>query len=170
MDPEEFAGFQGACSEAVQVLAVRIRTDGSGPRPFRAGRMPVLGGTFFEIDDRSGHISGSGLEPRLATYGGRETLVPLTSVVPRGDASNEQLARDIFGLERPVSARGPLPAGLRSSPRRPAVGSSGPSAMKAADRSPADRAGDGSGRPGPAAAGIRPRANPAASSDHSPAS
>ncbi len=119
MDPEEFAGYQQACSEGGKIVGVRVRTDRSGPRPFRTGKMPVLRGTFLEIDDRSGHVSGSSLEPRLATYGGRETPVSLTIVVRHGDASIEQLARDIFGLEKPVSACGPSPAGRRSGPLHP---------------------------------------------------
>ena len=100
IDREEFAGYREACPEGVRVVGVRVRTDRFGPRLFRAEKMPVLRGTFLRIDARSGYLFGSGFKPRLATYDGWETPVPLRIDVEHGDASVEQVAQDILGLTK----------------------------------------------------------------------
>jgi hypothetical protein len=62
--------------------------------------MPVLRGTFLKVNDRSGFLYASGFKPRLGTYDGWETPVPLRIDVQHGEASIEQVARDILGLTK----------------------------------------------------------------------
>jgi len=100
IDPDEFSGYQAACPEGVKVVGVRVRVDRFGPRLYRTGQMPVLRGTFLRINDRSGYLFGAGFKPRLATYDGWETPVPLRIDIEHGDASIEQVAQDILGLTK----------------------------------------------------------------------
>ena len=62
--------------------------------------MPVLRGTCRKIDDKAGLLWGSGFKPRIATYDGWETPVPLRIDVQHGDAPIERVAQDIFGLTK----------------------------------------------------------------------
>jgi hypothetical protein len=62
--------------------------------------MPVLRGTFWQVNERSGYLFGSGFKPRLCTYDGWETPVPLRIDVQYGDAPIETVARDILGLTK----------------------------------------------------------------------
>jgi hypothetical protein len=97
---EEFEGYQEACPSNVRLVGVRVRLDRYGPRLFRTGSMPVLRGTFWRLNDRSGLLWGSGFKPRIATYDGWETPVPLRIDVQHGDAPIERVAQDIFGLTK----------------------------------------------------------------------
>ena len=74
----------------------RLRT----PRLFRMGDMPVLRGTFWKINNKAGLLWGSGFKPRIATYDGWETPVPLRIDIQHGDAPIERVAQDIFGLTK----------------------------------------------------------------------
>jgi hypothetical protein len=96
---EEFEGYQKACPKNVKLVGVRVRPD-SGPRLFRGGDMPVLRGTFLRINERTGYLWGSGFKPRLRTYDGWETPVPLRIDVQHGDAAVERVAQDIFALTK----------------------------------------------------------------------
>lgn len=97
---EEFAGFSEACPAGCKVVAVRVRADSAGTRLFRNGTRPVLRGTFLKEDDRSGYLYASGFKPRLATYDGWETPVPLRINIQHGEAPIEQVAKDILGLTK----------------------------------------------------------------------
>lgn len=77
-----------------------MRPDRFGPRLFRDGRMAILRGTFWHVNKRSGYLFGSGFKPRLGTYDGWETPVPLRIDLQYGEASIEQVARDIFALTK----------------------------------------------------------------------
>jgi hypothetical protein len=97
---EEFAGFEEACPPKCKLVGVRVRSDGYGPRLFRLGSRPVLRGTFLKENDRAGLLYASGFKPRIATYDGWETPVPLKIDIQHGDASIEQVAKDILGLTK----------------------------------------------------------------------
>jgi hypothetical protein len=97
---EEFAGYTEACPENCTLVAVRVRVDRSAPRLFRLGQMPVLRGTFWQLSESSGYLYGSGFKPRIATYDGWETPVPMRIDVQHGDAPIERVASDILGLTK----------------------------------------------------------------------
>jgi len=98
---EEFSGYQEACPPNVKLVGVRVHLSRFGPRLYRAdGKMPVLRGTFWRIDERSGFLWGSGFKPRVATYDGWEIPVPLRIDVQHGDAPIERVGQDIFGLTK----------------------------------------------------------------------
>ncbi len=97
----EFSGYQEACPKEVNLVGVRVRTDRRRtPRLFRMGNMPVLRGTFWKINNKAGLLWGSGFKPRIATYDGWETPVPLRIDVQHGNAPIERVAQDIFGLTK----------------------------------------------------------------------
>lgn len=98
---EEFQGYQEACPRGANIVGVRVRVDRiRSPRLFRTGRMPVLRGTFWKVGERTGFLWGTGFKPRLATYDGWETPLPLRIDVQHGDATVERVAQDILGLTK----------------------------------------------------------------------
>jgi hypothetical protein len=100
IDADEFSGYKEACPEGCKVVGVRVRTDKFGPRLFRLGEMPVIRGTFWKWSQRSGYLYASGFKPRLATYDGWETPIPLRIDVQHGEAPIERVAMDILGLTK----------------------------------------------------------------------
>ena len=97
----EFSGYQEACPNGVKLVGVRVRVDRRhSPRLFRIGDMPVLRGTFWKVNNKAGLLWGSGFKPRIATYDGPETPVPLRIDVQYGNAPIERVAQDIFGLTK----------------------------------------------------------------------
>ncbi|MFK7928647.1 MAG: hypothetical protein AB8H79_10705, partial [Myxococcota bacterium] len=97
---EEFEGFEQAAPAGCKVVVVRVRPERLGPRLFRYGTRPVLRGTFLKEHGRAGLLYASGFKPRLATYDGWETPVPLHLLVQYGEAPVEQVAQDILGLTK----------------------------------------------------------------------
>ncbi len=97
---EEFSGYQDACPSGCKLVGIRVRIDRFGPRLYRMGKMPVMRGTFWQLSDRTGYLFASGFKPRLATYDGWETPAPLRIDIQHGDASIDQVARDILGLTK----------------------------------------------------------------------
>lgn len=100
LDKDEFEGFKKACPAGCNLVGVRVRPDRFGPRLFRVGEMPVLRGTFWQLNSRSGYLFGSGFKPRICTYDGWETPVPLRIDILHGEANIEQVAKDILGLTK----------------------------------------------------------------------
>lgn len=100
INKDEFAGFQDACPPGCKLVGIRVRSDGYGPRLFRDGRMPVIRGTFLKTSERSGFLYAAGFKPRLGTYDGWETPVPLRIDVQHGEAQIELVAADILGLTK----------------------------------------------------------------------
>lgn len=100
LNDDEFSGFQAACPNGCKLVGVRVRPDRFGPRLFRLGEMPVLRGTFWKADNRSGYLFASGFKPRIGTYDGWETPVPLKIEIQHGEADIELVARDILGLTK----------------------------------------------------------------------
>jgi hypothetical protein len=97
---EEFSGYQDACPTNCKLVAIRVRGDSYGPRLFRLGTRPVLRGMFLQENERSGYLYAAGFKPRLATYDGWETPVPLKIDIQHGEAAIEQVARDILSLTK----------------------------------------------------------------------
>lgn len=100
LDKEEFSGFQEACPAGVQLVGVRVAKERQGLRLFREGTRPVLRGTFWKVNDRTGYLWASGFKPRLGTYDGWETPSPLKIVIQRGRGDITQIAKDILGLTK----------------------------------------------------------------------
>ncbi len=100
INDEEFAGYQDACPPGARLVGVRVRVDRYGPRLFRTGQMPVLRGTFWRLSEKTGYLFGAGFKPRIATYDGSETPVPMRIDIQHGDATIDNVARDIFGLTK----------------------------------------------------------------------
>lgn len=97
---EEFDGYSAACPKNARLVGVRVQKDREGLRMFRPGEFAVLRGTCWQVSDRMGYLWTSGFKPRLATYDGWETPVPLRIDIQRGDADFQQVATDIFGLTK----------------------------------------------------------------------
>lgn len=100
INAEQWQGYQKACPENCKLVGVRVRPERNGPRLYRIGTRPVLRGTFWKVDEKAGYLYCSGFKPRIATYDGWETPVPLKIDVQYGDASIEVVARDILGLTK----------------------------------------------------------------------
>lgn len=98
LDAEEWDGFKSVAPAGARLVGVRVRPDNL--RMLRTGRMPVMRGTFWRVDDRHAYLWGSGYKQRLATYDGTEVPAPLAIDVQRGQADIEQVAADIFGLTK----------------------------------------------------------------------
>jgi hypothetical protein len=97
---EEFKGYQEACPANCKVVGIRVRSDRDGPRLFRIGSMPILRGTFWRITERFGYLFGTGFKPRIATYDGWETPIPMRIDIQHGQADIDVVARDIFALTK----------------------------------------------------------------------
>ena len=97
---EEFEGYADACPAGVKLVGIRVRTEWGGTKLFRPGTRPVLRGTFRRVGRRAGYLWASGFKPRLGTYDGWETPVPLRIDVQHGHADLDQVARDIFALTK----------------------------------------------------------------------
>lgn len=101
INQEEFSGFQEACPPGAQLVGIRVRQERPNVlRLFREGTRPVLRGTFWETDHCSGYLWASGFKPRLGTYDGWETPVPLRIDIQHGDADLQVVAKDILALTK----------------------------------------------------------------------
>lgn len=97
---EEFEGYSEACPESVKLVGVAIQKDRSGVRLFRPGEYAVLRGTCWQVNEKTGYLWTSGFKPRLATYDGWETPVPLRIEIQHGKADFMQVAKDVLGLTK----------------------------------------------------------------------
>lgn len=100
INEEQWEGYQKACPENVKLVGVRVRPQRDGPRLYRIGTRPVLRGTFWKLNEKSGYLYCSGFKSRIAAYDGWETPVPLKIDVQYGDATIELVAKDILGLTK----------------------------------------------------------------------
>jgi hypothetical protein len=100
IDDEEFKGFQKACPEGVKLVGVRVRQERSGLRMFREGKLPVLRGSFWEVDKTTAYLWGTGFKPKINNYDGWETPAPLRIDIQHGEADIKQVAEDIFALTK----------------------------------------------------------------------
>ena len=98
---EEFEGYRSAAPEGLKVVGIRVRPYHDGPRLYRPDRQwPVVRGTLWQHSPTRGYLFGSGFKPRLGTYDGWETPVPLQIDIQHGDADIVDVARDILGLTK----------------------------------------------------------------------
>lgn len=98
---EEFDGYKSAVPPNSKVVGIRVRPDRHGVRLFRPDKAwPVLRGTFWQHSPTKGYLFGSGFKPRLGTYDGWETPVPLEIDIQHGEADILDVARDILGLTK----------------------------------------------------------------------
>lgn len=97
---EEFAGYRKACPKNVNLYGVKVRPERLGFKLFRNGQRAVIRGTFLRITEKSGFLWAGGFKPRLATYDGWETPIPLRIEIQHGDAPIERVAQDILGLTK----------------------------------------------------------------------
>ena len=97
---EEFEGYTSACPPNVKVTGIRVRSDRDALRLYRPGQMPVLRGTFAKLSQKTGFLFTTGFKPRLGTYDGWETPVPLRLDIQHGEGDVQQIAADILGLTK----------------------------------------------------------------------
>ncbi len=98
---EEFQGYRSAAPEGLKVVGIRVRPWRDGPRLYRADKQwPVLRGTFWRHSPTRGYLFGAGFKPRIGTYDGWETPVPLLIEIQHGEADIVDVARDILGLTK----------------------------------------------------------------------
>lgn len=109
IDLKEYEGFQRACPEGVNLVAIRVRQDRAGLRLYRydanpnvskRGQHPVQRGVFWQRSECHGLLFTNGFKPRIATYDGFEVPVPLAITVQHGNADLLQVAKDILGLTK----------------------------------------------------------------------
>jgi hypothetical protein len=108
INEEEYEGFKRACPPGVRLVAIRVRPDGDmrlyryddNPKVTERGKHPVQRGLFWQRSARHGLLFTTGFKPRVATYDGWETPVPLAITVQHGDGDLLQVARDILGLTK----------------------------------------------------------------------
>lgn len=100
IDHEEFEGFQSACPLGIKLVGIRVRQERNSLKLFREGGMPVIRGTLWKTNERSGYLWASGFKPRLGTYDGWEIPIPLRIDIQHGEASIENVAKDIFALTK----------------------------------------------------------------------
>lgn len=100
INDQEFAGYRKACPPNVNLYGVKVRPERFGFKLFRNGQRPVIRGTFLKMNEKCGFLWASGFKPRLATYDGWETPVPLRIEIQHGDAPLERVAQDILGLTK----------------------------------------------------------------------
>lgn len=100
INDDEFAGYTRAIPHGCKLTAVRVRQDYNGPRLFRDGNRPPLRGLFWQRSQRFGLLYTTGFVPRLGTYEGFETPVPLSISLQRGETDIQQVAADILGLTK----------------------------------------------------------------------
>lgn len=100
INTKEFVGFRSACPPNTNLFCVRIRQEPDEARLYREGKMPILRGTFLEINPGRGYLWTSGFKPFLDTYDGWEIPVPLRIDLQYGNANIVQIAKDILGLTK----------------------------------------------------------------------
>jgi hypothetical protein len=101
IDDEEFAGFNDACPKGSRLIGIRVRKQrGVTARLFREGKNPVLRGTWWKQNDNSCLLWANGYKPRLKTYDGWETPLPLRIDIQHGSGDIRQVAVDILSLSK----------------------------------------------------------------------
>jgi hypothetical protein len=100
INDEEYRAFRSVCPNDVRLIAVRVKEDRYGVHLYREGTRPIIRGTFWKINNRMGYLWASGFKPRLGTYDGLETPVPLRIEIQYGGAEILQVATDILGLTK----------------------------------------------------------------------
>ena len=97
---DEYAGYVEACPAHVSLAGVRVRKEIRGLRMFREGSRPMLRGALWCPSPKGGYLWASGFVPRLRTYPGWESPVPLRIDIQHGEADIVQVSKDILALTK----------------------------------------------------------------------
>lgn len=97
---EEFEGYRKACPSGVKLVAVRVKKEFKGMKLFREGHYPVARGTFWKINEKTGFLWASGFVPKLCSYPGSESPVPIRLDIQHGSTNIETVAADILALTK----------------------------------------------------------------------
>ena len=96
---EEYNGLLAGAPSSAKVTCVRIRSS-SQLKLFTRREMPVLRGTTFVKDDRSGFLWTRGFVPQIGTYPGREVPNPLRVDVVFGNTPIKIVLGDLLALTK----------------------------------------------------------------------
>lgn len=99
INSEEFEGYKEACPNDVGLVGIRVRQD-KGFKLFREGTRPVIRGTFYRLNEKTGFLWASGFIPQIGTYAGWEVPNPLRIDIQHGEGDIEQVTKDIFALTK----------------------------------------------------------------------
>ncbi len=98
-DEEEWRGFREAVPNETNLVGVRI-AGRRGLRMFTCGSRAVNRGTMIRENRTSGYLWTRGFIPRLRTYPGWETPLPLFIDVHRGGADLSTVMEDVLALTK----------------------------------------------------------------------
>ena len=96
---EEFEGYSAACPSGVKLVGVRVRPD-DGLKVYRLGKLPVLRGTLWTLNNQTAFLFAHGYKWRIQTYDGFYVPKPLRIDIMHGEGSIRQVAQDILGLTK----------------------------------------------------------------------
>jgi len=96
---EEWSGFMEGAGSDTRVVGVQIRPS-AAIKLFRPGDHPVLRGTAYLVNEKSGFLWTKGMVPRLRTYPGREVPKPIFVQVCRGDSDIRTVMADVLALTK----------------------------------------------------------------------
>jgi hypothetical protein len=95
----EWEGFKEGGGAETKVVGVRIVTD-KELRLFHPSKTPILRGMVWIQDAKHARVWTRGFVPRLQTYPGRETPLPLFVEISKGEADIEVVTKDILALTK----------------------------------------------------------------------
>ena len=98
-DEEEWRGFREAVPKGTKLVGIRIAA-WRGLRTFTCGRRAVTRGTMIRESHTSGYLWTRGFIPRLKTYPGWETPLPLFIDVHRGNTELFTVMEDVLALTK----------------------------------------------------------------------
>ena len=98
-DEDEWKGFRDAVPQETNLVGVRIK-DAADFKLFTPVEMPVLRGTYCQVNSNRGYLWTRGYVPQLKTYSGREVPNPLDIHIHRGNGNLAQVMNDIMGLTK----------------------------------------------------------------------
>jgi hypothetical protein len=96
---EEWEGFKEGGGTETKVVGVRIVID-KDLRLFHPSKTPILRGMAWIQDNYRAYIWTKGFVPRLQTYPGQETPLPLQVDISKGEADIEIVVKDILALTK----------------------------------------------------------------------
>lgn len=99
LNEEEWSGFLAGAGAETKVVGVQIRPT-AAIKLFRSGDHPVLRGTVYLVDHKSGYLWTKGMIPRLRTYPGREVPKPIWVKICRGQADISTVMGDVLALTK----------------------------------------------------------------------
>lgn len=95
----EWKGFKDGAKNDARINAVAIRKS-NRLKAYRSGKMPLVRGTAWIVDEKTAFLWTSGYVPRLSTYQGWEVPNPLEIKRERGSANIRTIVQDVLGLTK----------------------------------------------------------------------